>query len=62
MPLGSETPLRFSVTRSFPVRRSIAVESRDANLVFGKISQGAAAAFGSISLDGGCTGRQPDSA
>jgi len=32
MPLGSKTLLRFSVTRSFPVRRSIAVESRDADL------------------------------
>ncbi len=62
MPLGSKTLLRFSVARSFPVRSSIAVESRDGNLVFGKILQGAAATFGSISLDGRCMGRRSDSA
>src|SRR5712664_1007930 len=47
-----QSPLPFSVTKLVTNQEmSIAVESRDANLVFGKISKRAVTRFRSMSLD-----------
>jgi len=53
--------LPFTVTKSVTSRGMlIAVESRDANLVFGKFSKGAAATFRPCPLIADSMGHRPD--